>query len=176
MYLHAVVVGAFPVEMAAVVVDAAVVQRAEAHEAVLQRVVPLLVHVVVPDHILFTGKPLQRGGGGVVEQQVGVYLNQTQNQQQVTLSLWKQQLRHTGANWQLKTPSERSGATLKDVVNVHLLCITHRRVPLHVQRRALRGFFEKPSRSLRMERQVCCPRSLPVSTFVLSPTETHFFN
>lgn len=57
-HLHAVVVGAFPVEVAAVVVDAAVVQRAEAHEAVLQGVVPLLVHVVVPDHVLLAREPL----------------------------------------------------------------------------------------------------------------------
>lgn len=59
LYLHAVVMGAFSIEVTAVVVDAAVVQRAEAHEAMLQRVVPLLVHVVVPDHILLTGEPLQ---------------------------------------------------------------------------------------------------------------------
>lgn len=39
--------------------------------------------------------------GGDVRQQVGVYLNQSQNQQQVTLSLWKQQLQHAGAKWQL---------------------------------------------------------------------------
>lgn len=59
-YLHAVVMGAFSVEVAAVVVDAAVVQRAEAHEAVLQGVVALLVHVVVPDHVLLAGEPLER--------------------------------------------------------------------------------------------------------------------
>lgn len=64
MYLHAVVMGAFSIEVAAMVVDAAVVQRAEAHEAMLQGVVPLLVHVVVPDYILLTGKPLQKGEGG----------------------------------------------------------------------------------------------------------------
>lgn len=88
VYLHAVVMGAFSIEVAAMVVDAAVVQRAEAHEAMLQGVVPLLVHVVVPDYILLTGKPLQKGEGGEgVRQQVGVYLNQSQNQQQVTLSL-----------------------------------------------------------------------------------------
>lgn len=51
---------ALSIEVTAVIVDAAVVQGAEAHEAVLQRVVPLLVHVVVPDYILFTGKPLQK--------------------------------------------------------------------------------------------------------------------
>lgn len=62
-HLHAVVVGALPVEVAAVVVDAAVVQRAEAHEAVLQRVVALLVHVVVPDHVLLTREPLPGEGG-----------------------------------------------------------------------------------------------------------------
>lgn len=60
LYLHAVVMGAFSIEVTAVVVDAAVVQRAEAHEAMLQRVVPLLVHVVVPDYILLTGEPLQK--------------------------------------------------------------------------------------------------------------------
>lgn len=58
-YLHAVVMGAFSVEVAAVVVDAAVVQGAEAHEAVLQGVVALLVHVVVPDHVLLAGEPLE---------------------------------------------------------------------------------------------------------------------
>lgn len=66
-YLHAVVMGALSVEVAAVVVDAAVVQGAEAHEAVLQGVVALLVHVVVPDHVLLAGEPLEtreRGGGG----------------------------------------------------------------------------------------------------------------
>lgn len=52
------VVGALPVEVAAVVVDAAVVQRAEAHEAVLQGVVALLVHVVMSDHVLLTCEPL----------------------------------------------------------------------------------------------------------------------
>lgn len=57
-HLHAVVVGAFPVEVAAVVVDTAVVQRAEAHEAVLQGVVAFLVHVVVPDHVLLAREPL----------------------------------------------------------------------------------------------------------------------
>lgn len=107
VYLHAVVMGAFSIEVAAMVVDAAVVQGAEAHEAVLQGVVPLLVHVVVPDYILFTGKPLQNGReggrkGGNVQQQVGVYLNQSQNQQQVTLSMKKQQLQHAGASWQLR--------------------------------------------------------------------------
>lgn len=56
------VVGALPVEVAAVVVDAAVVQRAEAHEAVLQGVVPLLVHVVVPNHILLAREPLPGEG------------------------------------------------------------------------------------------------------------------
>lgn len=52
------IVGALPIEVAAVVVDAAVVQRAEAHEAVLQGVVALLVHVVVADHVLLTREPL----------------------------------------------------------------------------------------------------------------------
>lgn len=55
--------GAFSIEVAAMVVDTTVVQRAEAHESMLQRVVPLLVHVVVPDYILLTGKPLQKGRG-----------------------------------------------------------------------------------------------------------------
>lgn len=89
VYLHAVVVGAFSIEVAAVIVDATVVQGAEAHEAMLQGIVPLLVHVVVPDYILLTGKPLQKpkGRGKNVQQQVGVYLNRSQNQQQVTLSL-----------------------------------------------------------------------------------------
>lgn len=58
VYLHTVVVSALAVQVAAVVIDAAVIQRAEAHEAVLQRVVPLLVHVVVPYHILFTRESL----------------------------------------------------------------------------------------------------------------------
>lgn len=57
-HLHAVVVGALSVEVAAMVVDTAVIQRAEAHEAVLQGVVALFVHVVVPDHILLTREPL----------------------------------------------------------------------------------------------------------------------
>lgn len=52
------VVGALPIEVAAVVVDTAVVQRAEAHEAVLQGVVALLVHVVMSDHILLACEPL----------------------------------------------------------------------------------------------------------------------
>lgn len=63
VYLHAVVMGTFSIEVAAMVVDTAVIQRAEAHEAMLQGVVPLLVHVVVPDYILLTGKPLQKGEG-----------------------------------------------------------------------------------------------------------------
>lgn len=63
LYLHAVVMRALSIEVAAMIVDAAVIQGAEAHEAVLQRVVPLLVHVVVPDYILFTSKPLQKQEG-----------------------------------------------------------------------------------------------------------------
>lgn len=59
-YLHAVVVSALPVEVAAVVVHTAVVQGAETHEAVLQGVISLLVHVVMPNHVLFTGESLQR--------------------------------------------------------------------------------------------------------------------
>lgn len=58
-HLHAVVVGALPVEVAAVVVDTAVVQRAEAHEAMLEGVVAFLVHVVVSDHILLAREPLR---------------------------------------------------------------------------------------------------------------------
>lgn len=120
--------GAFSVEVATMVVDAAVIQRAEAHEAMLQGVVPLLVHVVVPDYILLTGKPLQKGRGG--GQQVGVYLNQSQNQQQVTLSLWRQQLQHAGANWQLgsavHTAMRRARMSLKMMgsVVIDLLCIS----------------------------------------------------
>lgn len=63
MYLHAVVMGTFSIEMAAMVVDTAIIQRAEAHESMLQGVVSLLVHVVMPDYILLTGKPLQKESG-----------------------------------------------------------------------------------------------------------------
>lgn len=59
-YLHAVVVSALPVQVAAVVVHTAVVQGAEAHEAMLQGVITFLVHVVMPNHILFTSESLQR--------------------------------------------------------------------------------------------------------------------
>lgn len=52
------VVGALSIEVAAVVVDTAIVQRAEAHEAMLQGVVSFLVHVVMPDHVLLTCEPL----------------------------------------------------------------------------------------------------------------------
>lgn len=52
------VVGAFPIEVAAVVVDTAIIQRAEAHEAMLQGVVALLVHVVMSDHVLLACEPL----------------------------------------------------------------------------------------------------------------------
>jgi len=34
------------------------------------------------------------------QQQVGIYLNRSQNQQQVTLALWRQQLQHAEASWQ----------------------------------------------------------------------------
>lgn len=78
LYLHAVVMRALSIEVAAMIVDAAVIQGAEAHEAVLQRVVPLLVHVVVPDYILFTGKPLQKQKGGILYSQI---------RQQVTSSM-----------------------------------------------------------------------------------------
>lgn len=73
------VMGAFSIEVTSMVVDAAVIQRAEAHEAMLQGVVPLLMHVVVPDHILLTGKPLQKREGGRegVQQKVCVHLIQT---------------------------------------------------------------------------------------------------
>lgn len=64
-HLHAVVVGALAVQVAAVVVHAAVVQGAEAHEAVLQGVIALLVHVVMPNHILLTGESLQRHRHGL---------------------------------------------------------------------------------------------------------------
>lgn len=130
MYLHAVVMGAFSIEVAAMVVDTAVVQRAEAHESMLQGVVPLLVHVVVPDYILLTGKPLQNGRGKNVQQQVGVYLNRSQNQHQVTLTLWKQQLQHLGANWELgravHTAMERARVSLNMMrsVVIDLLCIS----------------------------------------------------
>lgn len=50
--------GALPVEVAAVVVDAAIVQWAEPHKTVLQGVVPLLVHVVMSDHVLLACEPL----------------------------------------------------------------------------------------------------------------------
>lgn len=51
---------AFPVQVAAVVVHAAVIQGAEAHEAVLEGVITFLVHVVMPNHILFTSESLER--------------------------------------------------------------------------------------------------------------------
>lgn len=57
-HLHAVVVGALSIEVAAVVVDTAVIQRAEAHEAVLEGIVAFLVHVVMSDHVLLTCEPL----------------------------------------------------------------------------------------------------------------------
>lgn len=89
---------ALSIEVTAVIVDAAVVQGTEAHEAVLQRVVPLLVHVVVPDYILFTGKPLQKHGRPGVG---GVRYIYSQIQQQVNLSTWRQQLQRAGANWEV---------------------------------------------------------------------------
>lgn len=58
VYLHAVVVGTLAVEMAAVVIHTAVIQRAEAHESVLQGVVSLLMHVIMPYHILLTSESL----------------------------------------------------------------------------------------------------------------------
>lgn len=67
---------------------------------------------------------------GGVRQQVGVYLNQSQNQQQVTLSLWRQQLQHAGANWQLgtavHTAMRRARMSLKMMASVviDLLCIS----------------------------------------------------
>lgn len=59
-YLHAVVVCAFPIQVAAVIVHTAVIQGAEAHEAVLEGVITFLVHVVMPNHILFTSESLER--------------------------------------------------------------------------------------------------------------------
>lgn len=65
------VVGALAIKMATVVVHAAVIQWAKAHESVLQGVVPLLMHVIMPYHILLTGESLSKhntqslyGGGG----------------------------------------------------------------------------------------------------------------
>lgn len=59
-YLHAVVVCAFPIQVAAVIVHTAVIQGAEAHEAVLEGIITFLVHVVMPNHILFTSESLER--------------------------------------------------------------------------------------------------------------------
>lgn len=94
---------ALSIEVAAMIVDAAVIQGAEAHEAVLQRVVPLLVHVVVPDYILFTRKPLQKqeGGGGLY----------SQVQQQVTSSMWEHQLQGAGANWEVAKAAPAAART-----------------------------------------------------------------
>lgn len=93
---------ALSIEVAAMIVDAAVIQGAEAHEAVLQRVVPLLVHVVVPDYILFTRKPLQKQEGG------GLY---SQVQQQVTSSMWKHQLQGAEANWEVAKAAPAAART-----------------------------------------------------------------
>lgn len=97
---------ALSIEVAAMIVDAAVIQGAEAHEAVLQRVVPLLVHVVVPDYILFTSKPLQKqegeGEGGVLYSQI---------QQQVTSSMWRHQLQGAGANWEVAKAAPAAART-----------------------------------------------------------------
>lgn len=57
-HLHAVVVCAFPIQVAAVIVHTAVIQGAEAHEAVLEGIITFLVHVVMPNHILFTSESL----------------------------------------------------------------------------------------------------------------------
>lgn len=59
-YLHAVVVCAFPIQVAAVIVHTTVIQGAEAHEAVLEGIITFLVHVVMPNHILFTSESLER--------------------------------------------------------------------------------------------------------------------
>lgn len=59
-YLHAVVVCAFPIQVAAMVVHATVIQGAEAHEAVLEGIITFLVHVVMSNHILFTSESLER--------------------------------------------------------------------------------------------------------------------
>ena len=59
-YLHAVVVCAFPIQVAAMIVYATVIQGAEAHEAVLEGIITFLVHVVMPNHILFTSESLER--------------------------------------------------------------------------------------------------------------------
>lgn len=59
-YLHAVVVCAFPIQVAAMIVHATVIQGAEAHEAVLEGIIAFLVHVVMPNHILFTSESLER--------------------------------------------------------------------------------------------------------------------
>lgn len=121
-YLHTVVVGALAVEVAAVVVDAAVIQWTEAHEAMLQGVVPFLVHVVVSYNILFTRESLSTathsnrllrsgdsGGSGVCVHVHGIRAHAyctVANQQHVMLSI-RQQLHSTGANWQ---PNERGDA------------------------------------------------------------------
>lgn len=65
-YLHAVIVCAFPIQVTAMIVDTAVIQGAETHEAMLEGVVAFLVHVVMPDHILLTRESLMarsRGSG-----------------------------------------------------------------------------------------------------------------
>lgn len=172
--------GAFSVEVAAMVVDAAVIQRAEAHEAVLQGVVPLLVHVVVPDYILLTGKPLQEWRGENVRQQVGVYLNQSQNQQQVTLSLRKQ-LQHAGANWQVgkavHTATERAGMPLNMTgsVLIYLLCIL-KVVPCPNVATTATGLSEH-GRSFLTEHNVRFTHThRPYNMFSLPPKWYFFFN
>lgn len=42
------------------IVHATVIQGAEAHEAVLEGIITFLVHVVMPNHILFTSESLER--------------------------------------------------------------------------------------------------------------------
>lgn len=42
------------------IVHTAVIQGAEAHEAVLEGIITFLVHVVMPNHILFTSESLER--------------------------------------------------------------------------------------------------------------------
>lgn len=169
------VMGAFSIEVAAVVVDTAVVQRAETHESMLQGVVPFLVHVVVPDYILLTGKPLQKGRGEKNAQQV--YLNQSQNEQQVTLSLWKQQLQHLGANWQMgrapHTAIERARMSLNMTCSVviDLLCISPSCVLSKCHTNGSGTF------SIKWEawNKQCAPHTPPVFTFFFFFHQNLFF-
>lgn len=90
--------GAFSVEVAAVVVDTAVVQGAEAHKAVLQGVVALLVHVVVPDHVLLAGEPLESREKGKAGQEGGRRSeNQNQRIDKITITVQVLRQRSGGA-------------------------------------------------------------------------------